>query len=797
MEDRSGSASVLEELKTLDAQIDTVKQLDELKPIFYRLEEIHKEHANDFEVQLAVEDVKKHLMARGTRLKSNGGKTGSDQYTAQGSGQNPRIPTPPSGQQRVPNLATPGSQRVPTPGPHAMPVYVPPVRTQNRPAAPPGPPPVNWKKPVSIGAITGLVVFLAIAGMVSSARRKKQVVAAPAGAAPVEVNTHPPGASIRVNHQARCTSNCRIELVPGKYELTAVLPGYEPQASTVTVAPGRTLAVSLTLLPQPQSVRVNSDLSPGRILLDGRPAGELLDGELTIDRIREGRHTLAINGKGADVEVPFELKAGAAPLLTSNIKAKNISAIAVSTFGDRAHVWVPNAEAAKISVDNKPSGPELDHITAGSHDLVVMEGNNSRKYVVIATPNPALTVYANSDTSTGTLVVVTAEDEVTVFLNGRPRRGRTLHGQLRISNLPEKEYVIRVHKNGYQDVAEQKVQVKKGEEQRLVFAMKALPQVAALHIAGGTAGTQVLFDNQSLGRIQNDGSFSAANLPPGEHGIEFRREQFLPKKVTRNFKAGESIELAGADVVLEKMESTLMLDVSPVDAKLTIKRSDEAQSRSLTQNPVVLSPGSYTISGHAPGYTDGTVTVAVTAGESASAELHLTKKDTAPAPPKIAGGMDRWEKPEEWQSEGGWSVHKGGGFVLYHASPDLGTFTFTAQLLKGGFLRSKRVQWFFDYVDPKNYILFQLDRKNFRTRMMVNGKAAEKPKVDLEQEPGNSFTISAEVTPDSITHRVQHEGKWIVLDTLAEPGHQFGKGKFGFLIPGGDELGLSNFIHAR
>ena len=59
----------LEELKRLDQQVGLVASLEGLKPIYYRLDEIAKQYANDFEVQLIVGDIKQHLVNRGTKLK--------------------------------------------------------------------------------------------------------------------------------------------------------------------------------------------------------------------------------------------------------------------------------------------------------------------------------------------------------------------------------------------------------------------------------------------------------------------------------------------------------------------------------------------------------------------------------------------------------------------------------------------------------------------------------------------------------------------------------------------------------
>src|SRR5579872_1294215 len=59
----------LDELKNLDRQVEQVTELEALKPIFFRLDEIAKQHSSDFEVQLVVGDVKQHLVNRGVKLK--------------------------------------------------------------------------------------------------------------------------------------------------------------------------------------------------------------------------------------------------------------------------------------------------------------------------------------------------------------------------------------------------------------------------------------------------------------------------------------------------------------------------------------------------------------------------------------------------------------------------------------------------------------------------------------------------------------------------------------------------------
>ena len=62
----------LDELQLLDEQIGQTTDLAGLKPIFFRLDELAKDHPGDFEVQLAVTELKQKVVTRGTALKQLG-----------------------------------------------------------------------------------------------------------------------------------------------------------------------------------------------------------------------------------------------------------------------------------------------------------------------------------------------------------------------------------------------------------------------------------------------------------------------------------------------------------------------------------------------------------------------------------------------------------------------------------------------------------------------------------------------------------------------------------------------------
>jgi hypothetical protein len=258
--------------------------------------------------------------------------------------------------------------------------------------------------------------------------------------------------------------------------------------------------------------------------------------------------------------------------------------------------------------------------------------------------------------------------------------------------------------------------------------------------------------------------------------------------VQTQFRAGETVLLAGAELGLEKLPGTLRLNVSPPDSRLTIRRSSESQARSVREQTLNLPEGSYVVSASALGYIDRSVTAQVVGGESVTAELRLAKEKQAVKVQPQALGMADWEDPKAWVREGQYFARKGGNVVLFRASPASGTLAFTVAPLKG-----KRLQWVLNYVDQKNYALFQVDKKHFYRKDVVNGKTFDLSKVPHNLGEDGPYTLQIEVAAGALVHRVQSGARWIVLDSWTQPARNFTYGKFGFLIQGNDKVGLANF----
>jgi hypothetical protein len=623
---------------------------------------------------------------------------------------------------------------------------------------------------------------------------KLRTPAAP-GMFAMEFITNPPGADVRINHELRGKSNLNLELPPGEYKLEVVLDGYEPAVTTFNAGEGQPAQVSLNLTPRPQTVRFYTDLVEGAVSLDGQPAGELQDGQLVLDSVPPGAHTVQVTGGKSEVSFSFELTPGRAPTLTSPITAKEVLAVVVSNAGSQAFAR-SSAAPMKVGLDGAPAGEigeeglVLDNIFPGDHELSLGEGAGLRKIVVNFGPSPALTAFLKLDLNAGTLVVVTGEDDAVITLNGAPTRVRTRRGTARIPNLAVADYKVSVRKDGFQAPADMVARVRKGEETRVEFKLQPVQRAAALRVRGAAQGTSVFLDGNGVGQVGGDGTFSLANIQPGDHVVELRRERYQPKRFARSFPAGGTVEIA-EDLALEKMPGTLRLQLAPADSRVVLRPAGGRAGvgeRVIKEQSVTVPEGSWTLSATAPNHSEKTATVQVGAGETVTVDLRLSRVAASSKQVKPLG-MEGWEQPGQWVQDGAWQVRQGGNYVLFGHQPLNGVFTFTSTILKGG-----RLRWVVNYTDSRNHMLMEMDSDDYWRKIVTNGRQRElfKAKHGVPKKQGY-WTLSIDLIANTMTHKIFRNGAWAVLDTWTVNDQDFTSGKFGFYIPGNDRVGVSNF----
>ncbi|MDX2150054.1 MAG: PEGA domain-containing protein [Bryobacteraceae bacterium] len=769
----------------LSAEVEQATDLKILRPVFYRLDSIIKENSDRPEVSGLASSVREKLVAKATKLSGTPPlQTPSGSHVPSGiSGAHPPVEppsaVPPTSTQPAPaqeyKTQAYAAQPAPTPAPEAA------------SAGTPGT--LNWKLALAVGGVLGVVLF---GGIVVLTRGKKEQPPPPpeTGKIAVNVQVTPPGAAIKIDSKPCGASPCQTQLDPGTYTVEASLNGYELARQTLTVTAGQPSSLSITLEPSPIRVRLLTDLDSGQVFLDGQPQGELQEGQYTLERIPPGAHQIKVAGKGTETTFAFDASPGSAPKISGPIQTKNILAVVVSSYGDKANAFT--SAKLKVALDGNPVGeasPEGLEVSAsqGDHQLTLGEGKDAKNVVASFGPAPILTAYLKLDINAGTLLIATGEDDVKVLVDGRERKQKTSKGQLRIPFLNVKEYTVAVAKEGYEASPAQKVLIKKGEETRVEFSLKAIPKLATLRVRQGQPGATVLMGSETLGAVAADGTFSANNISPGEHTFEFRLDKYQPKKVTRQFTAGAVTEIVGVELALAKVNGTLRLTLSPSDSRVTLRLASEppAQARVIRDLSLSLPEGQYVLTASAPNFNEKTLTVSLAGGENKGVDLQLQKI----APKQL--GMADWDDPSGWKAEGGWLMRRGGNFVLFRPTTVTGTFVFTVMLAKG-----RRVQWVTNYLDDRNYTLFQLEKRQFTRKEKVNGRENELGKVNHNNDKTESWAVQVDVSPTMIVHRMLRDGRWEQLDAwTAPPGRNFSNGKFGFYLPGGDQIGLSNFSY--
>jgi hypothetical protein len=644
--------------------------VDELRALFDRLQAIRRTFIDDFDVQLAISHVQQSIVERGRILLEQG-----HDYQQ---GFDFTLPAGDRGARRADGEEPRGARQ---PGPAHDEEELPP-HVQKIDAH-------TWKRATYIGAFLAIILFAVFFYLIQTARRFNF----------------------------------------GSEEAQTQTNGAAGSAAQQKPKPGT--AQNPAAMAKP-ALRLYTDLVPGTVTIDGQ-SQPLQDGELQLDTLKPGKHSLKLTGSTGSAEFEFESAEKAAPHVTNTPAGNEAMVVTVSVDGGKGQL-LTNATGSNLLLDNKDLGPipatglALTDLGESDHNLQIKGANDAQRFVLTYIPQPALTVFVKSDLNAGSLVILTGEDGVEITIDGQKYRRKTDHGQLRIATLKSGAHTIKVAKPGFLEVAPQTVQIKKNEEARLVFHLQPQPPpVATLQVKGAQPGTQVLIDGNPSATIGADGGASIGNVAPGDHQIELRREGSQPKIVRRPFQPGETVSLSGPDVVL-----TNIVPETPAPA---------------TPQPAAAQPS------------------------------------TEAAAPPAAGEAATMPS----------SIRKGGGFLIYHTTSGPGHYVFSLQLRKGGgFLKAKRLRWFLAYQNTKNYVLFEVDGKRFTVRQVVDGKSEELLKAPFDNDPENYVQIDMGVRPDSVNVRLKPEGgSWQDMGTVRAPGEDFTKGKFGILISGNDEVGVS------
>ncbi len=358
-------------------------------------------------------------------------------------------------------------------------------------------------------------------------------------------------------------------------------------------------------------------------------------------------------------------------MLQGSLEARGVHAVVIGGFGSRIHVYCSNCPA-KLSLDGQPAadigtdGLELPGVSPGPHQLALTKDGDQHTLDIDVTAAPSLGIFVESDQNISTLLILTREDKAQVFLNGK-LRGQTRGGQLRIPNLEPRKYTVRVAKDGFQDVAEQQIEVKKGEQRRLNFRAGGHPESRIVRNSRRNPGQCCPAGWESGRGCRTGWNFPPATVNPGDHTIELRKDHFSAKTLQKHFAAGSVITLAGTDAALDATPGQLKITFPASETNVAVAKSGETPVKVSSGSVQNLAPGQYIVSSQTSDGTPRSRTVEVKAGE-------LTNVDI-----QSPSGMADWDvSAGGWRAQNNWFYRRGGGVVTYRTSPTTGTFAFSA-----------------------------------------------------------------------------------------------------------------------
>jgi hypothetical protein len=633
---------------------------------------------------------------------------------------------------------------------------------------------------ISAGVLAVLLVMTFV--LVKLTQRRPSEI--PIASVNVHIHASPTGAAIRINNEVRGTSDLDVSLPYGNYQIEAQLDGYQASQTAFEARSGAPGSIDLTLQPIAPMLKLTTDTGTGKVLLDDQPAFELDGAQWTSDHLSPGPHQLKFAGPQTEASFAFTAAPGSVPVINGPLSAKGVHAVVVSNSANHLHVYYSEAHA-KVSLDNQPDaemgsdGIDISNVAPGAHQLNLSQGSDHHSVAIDVGTAPSLSAFVLSDQNIGTVLVVTGEDDVQIYLNNQLQKKTTKGGQLRIPNLAPKGYTIRVAKNGFQSPPEQQATIRKGDSTKLNFALTPFLHAASLSIDGVATGTSVLLDGVVIGTQQAEGRFRFPSVAAGEHAIELRKERFNPKVLHKHFVAGSTLTVSSSEAAMEPASGQLKITFLPADAIVTLVKDGEPPTNIISGTPVTVAPGTYQLTARV-GNFPRTVPVEVVAGESRTyGPLSLS-----------GGGVQELGDASTWKPDQGWFVHRGGGFVLSNSASTSGTFVFSAILDKG-----KLLQWVFNYTDDRNYELFQMDDNFFYRSEVRDGKKTEEAKVPIKTDKKKARTFQISVASNRIVHQIQQGAGWASLDSWMQPSGNLSSGKFGFYLPGNDEVKVSNFNH--
>jgi hypothetical protein len=153
--------------------------------------------------------------------------------------------------------------------------------------------------------------------------------------------------------------------------------------------------------------------------------------------------------------------------------------------------------------------------------------------------------------------------------------------------------------------------------------------------------------------------------------------------------------------------------------------------------------------------------------------------------------MEAWADPAGWRQEGAWFVRKGGNLVIYGSKAPAGRVLFT--VLRKKSFRWSGVRWFVGNPETGNYAQFRIDKSSLHWTPVAANSPDKEKKLAAHEVDNNTYTVEVAIEGGVVRHRIYDGATLKLAHEWASTGIDLNSIRFGFVIPRGDEVWVSNF----
>jgi hypothetical protein len=267
------------------------------------------------------------------------------------------------------------------------------------------------------------------------------------------------------------------------------------------------------------------------------------------------------------------------------------------------------------------------------------------------------------------------------------------------------------------------------------------------------------------------------NIQPGEHEIEFRKENHEPLRLKRSVTAGETLPISGAQAQLRPFGS-LQFEISPRAARVRYRRDGDSQFLSAQPGDTIRArEGVYIVEASADKHVTRNERVQVAAGKPVSLRwaLEAVKVD-APPPPAVRLTKDYFTNGDQWKPEDdGWYSIDSKNYSWFKSAK--GTIHVDIQKGKRGFFGRRKTEWVVAYHDERNYVSYEIGGGELKRKSVMDGRRQEE---SFPHSMGGDeyFSLSITIEPKRIVHRDNNGAEIDVFPS--RPEDDFTRGRFGF-----------------